>query len=472
MKADLGVILRNSQHLSALIDDVLDLSQIDAGHMALTRERVSINQIIEEATIAVRPLFESKNLTLDQKIDPSLPPVFCDRTRIREVLLNLLSNAGRFTERGGIEICASSQENNVLVSVTDTGPGISPEDRARLFQPFQQLDGTIRQRWGGTGLGLSISKRFIELHDGRMWVESQPGIGSTFSFKIPIDPIPPLEGGVLRWMNPYQTYIERSRPPVLPSEPVRPRVMLVEAGQAATRLLKRHLEEVEFVHVPNLTEAIRQIEEHPIQALLVNSLDVNRVLQELKHDSGLPQGMPTFIFSLPDSSRPVNDLQISNYLVKPIRKADLLAALDRLEQKIETILVVDDDTDALRLLRRMLLSAKRNYQVMRAENGKQALEMIGQMRPDVILMDLMMPEMNGFQFLSLREQDPVLNQIPVILTSARDPNGQPIVSDALTVTYRDGLSVQQLINSIQTMVSMVSGKVPEPGSTHQEALPG
>ncbi len=181
--ADLSIIFRNSQHLAGLIDDVLDLSQIEAGRMALSRERVALPEIIDAATVAVRPLYTSKGLCLATEVAPDLPLIFCDRTRIREVLLNLLSNAGRFTERGGVRICAWREGSEVAVSVADTGPGIASQDRERLFQPFQQLNGSQRRLHQGSGLGLSISKAFVELHGGRMWLDSELGSGTVFHIR-------------------------------------------------------------------------------------------------------------------------------------------------------------------------------------------------------------------------------------------------------------------------------------------------
>ncbi|MGC9346608.1 MAG: ATP-binding protein, partial [Anaerolineae bacterium] len=235
--ADLNVVLRNSQHLSSLIDDVLDLSQIEVGQMALTKERSSLEEIVESAAIAVRPLLETKGLYLRIDMPELLPQVLCDRTRIREVILNLLSNAGRFTERGGIEVHAHQDGTHVVISVTDTGPGIAEEDKARLFRPFEQLDGSIRRRYGGTGLGLSISKSFVELHEGEMWVESELGHGTTFFISLPIDPPPPLESTALRWFNPYERYEERRRRPRVQTTDIQPRLVLVEKGDAMQRIL-------------------------------------------------------------------------------------------------------------------------------------------------------------------------------------------------------------------------------------------
>ena len=200
--ADLAVVYRNAEHLKDLIDDVLDLSQIEADQMTLTREHIRFEEILEAATVAVRPLFKSKGLYLSCEVDRDLPPVFCDPTRIREVLLNLLGNAGRYTERGGVLVRVWQELGELLTSVQDTGPGIAPTEIDKLFQPFQQLDGSIRQRFGGSGLGLSISKRFIELHGGKIWVESQPGTGTTFSFRLPIELQPPPAGSAARSAHP------------------------------------------------------------------------------------------------------------------------------------------------------------------------------------------------------------------------------------------------------------------------------
>ena len=175
--ADLEIVLRNSRHLSSLIDDVLDLSQIDAGQMALMKEPTALGEIIAAVATAVRPLFNSKGLYLRTDIPLNLPPLHCDRIRIRQVLLNLLSNAGRFTEKGGVWVGARQEGNQVVVSVADSGPGIKADEAAKVFKPFQQLDGSIHSYWTGSGLGLSVSKHFVELHKGKMWLESVPGAG-------------------------------------------------------------------------------------------------------------------------------------------------------------------------------------------------------------------------------------------------------------------------------------------------------
>jgi signal transduction histidine kinase/CheY-like chemotaxis protein len=454
--SDLNVVLRNSQHLSSLIDDVLDLSQIEAGQMALTKERVSLSEIVQSATVAVRPLFESKGLDLESDIPQDLPLVSCDRTRIREVVLNLLSNAGRFTEQGGVQVRAWQKGSDVVVSVRDTGPGIAAEHRDRLFLPFQQLDGSVRRRYGGTGLGLSISRSFVELHEGRMWVESEVGRGTTFSFSLPIDPPTPLDSGALRWFNPYEPYEGRTRPSRLEPAQDRPRLVVVESGDSMQRLLTRYLDHVEIATSPDLEQALAELPQSPAQALLINDIHIGDALQQINNAQALPYATPAIVCAIPGKEQAAGELGVFDYLVKPISREALLSCLDRVDGKVSTVLLVDDEPDALRLFGRMLNEADRGYRVVRASSGRQALEILRQDRPDVMLLDLVMPEMDGFQLLSIKSQDPELRDIPVILISARDPLGQPIVSNGLAVTCQRGMSAREVLACIDALSRILS----------------
>ena len=192
----LEIVQRNTDHLATMINDVLDLSQAESGQLALHREWVELGTEIENALAAVvLLLIEKKGLYLQVTIADSFPQVYCDKTRIRQVILNLVSNAARFTERGGITVEARHQGHDVLISVADTGPGIAPSDLERIFEPFYQSD-NAQPGLGGSGLGLNISQQFIERHQGRIWVESEcgsayDGCGSTFSFRLPISPPAP-----------------------------------------------------------------------------------------------------------------------------------------------------------------------------------------------------------------------------------------------------------------------------------------
>ena len=388
-----------------------------------------------------------------------MPAVFCDRTRIREVLLNLLSNAGRFTERGGVRVRVAHERASLLVAVADTGPGIAATNMDKLFRPFQQVDGSVRRRYGGTGLGLSISRRFIEMHGGEIWVESQVGKGTCFSFRLPIDPPAPLEEDASRWLVPGWEYMQRMRPSTAPKPAIRPRFVVLEEGDSLRRLVARYLDGAEVAHVSSLDEAIAELAESPGQALLVNDLALNGGLQRFC-STALPYDIPVIVCSVPEAHQAGRVPGTLDYLIKPISRDMLLAALDRLDPPPESVLIVDDEPEALRLFRQMLISADREYRVLRARDGREALHVLRTQRPDVMLLDLVMPHMDGFELLEAKRQDPQLRDIPTLVISARDPAGQPIVSSALAVTRCGGLSMRHVLACIQAVSEILSPAAP------------
>lgn len=453
--ADLDVVLHNSQHLLSLIDDVLDLSQIEAGRMALSKEKNKLAEIIQAATIAVQPLFESKGLYLKIELDDPLT-LLCDRTRIRQVILNLLSNAGRLTEQGGVSIKAWREGNDVIIRITDTGPGIASEDLDKLFKPFQILDSSLRRRHSGSGLGLAISKSFVELHGGALWLESQKGKGTSFFIRLPIEPPAPLgEHGVLRWINPYTTREFRTRRSLAQVPNLRPRILVLENHTSMHRLLDRYMHEVEIVSVTNLESAAQELARTPAQALVVNAVSVPETLQMLEK-TPLPQGTPAIICSFFPSELVEGDLRIAKYLVKPVTREQLLGVVTRLQPEAKTILIIEDDPDAQRLYQRMLSSVNQGYRVLRATDGKQALHLLEHKRPDIILLDLIMPEMDGFKFLAIKNQSEEFKDIPVVVISAQDPLGHPIVSQAMAVTRRGGLSSLQILDLIGALSQILA----------------
>ena len=455
--ADLEIVLRNSRHLSSLIDDVLDLSQIDAGQMALMKEPVALSEILSAAITAVQPLFNAKGLSLQNDMPADLPPLNCDRVRIRQVLLNLLSNAGRFTEHGGVRVSARQEGAQIIVSVADTGPGIKADEIDEIFKPFQQLDGSIHHHWTGSGLGLSISKHFVELHDGKMWLESAPGLGATFFFQLPVtEQLAPADGDMMRLFSPHLAYIERTHRPSLPVSADRPRLIIIEDGNALNRLLTRYLHGAELVTAASLEGAIVEIARIPAQALLINAASVSESLGRIEKEIALPYGLPVIVCSVPGIRDAAESLGVSDYLIKPISREALLTTLDRLAADAKTILVVDDEPDVLRLFRRMLASAERSYRILRASSAFQARHMLREQRPDIVLTDLIMPEMDGFQLIAEMQADPDLRDIPIVVTSARDPSGQPIVSKSLAVIRGDGIAIPQLLASVTALVKSLS----------------
>lgn len=453
--ADLKVIVRNSQHLLGLIDDVLDLSQIDSGHMALIRERVSLRQIIEAATEAVMPLFTSKGLYLRLTVPDDLT-IYCDSLRMREVVLNLLSNAGRFTEQGGVTIRAWQEAEEAVVTISDTGPGIAPESRDKLFQPFEQLDPSLRRRHGGTGLGLALSKMLVELHGGSMAIESEVGVGSTFILRLPTTlACAPSASSYSRWFNPYWSYEPHTRRPVAPHQPLLSRLVVLDKGSALARLVHRYLRDAEVVHTATVAAALAEIQRAPVRALLVNQSPGEEVWAAIQ-SARIPYGTPIIACFIPDEEAVARSLGATGYLIKPVSRETLLGAIDRLGPNIETVLVIDDEPDTLLLFWRMLSSSGRNYRVITADNGKEGLRMLRLEHPDVVLLDLTMPEMDGFRLLDALHADHQLTSTPVILVTARDPVGQLIVSDQLVATRAGGLSIAHVLACMQALSELLA----------------
>ncbi|HBY08608.1 MAG TPA: hypothetical protein DEH22_12800 [Chloroflexi bacterium] len=451
LMADIAAIQRNSRHLSKLVNDVLSLSQIEAGRMGLTRAWASLTEIVDEAVTAVGALYKSKKLYLETDLPQDLPVVFCDSTRVRQVVLNLLSNAGRFTEKGGVSIKATQDAEFIIISVADTGPGISADHQDKVFQPFQQLDGLVQRRYGGSGLGLSISKNFVELHGGKMWFESEDGVGTTFYFSLPI--VEPVKmdyssGGAKRWFNPYQSYEVRG-PRFAEHPAVVPRYVVLEDSEVLTQIIERFITQVEVCRVRKVEDAIAELDRSPAQALLINEAAITSNDDLTKKISDLPYGTPVISCWLASDDDVAHRLGATRYLVKPIDRERLLRTIAEMGDEIQTILIVDDHPEALQLFARMLHNSDKNYRVLQANNARRALDLLNTRKPDLLLLDLIMPEMDGFQLLQEKRVNPGIKDIPTIIISSQDPSGEPVVTDAIRVRRSGGLSVRELLTCIQ-----------------------
>ncbi len=464
--ADIAVIQRNSQHLAKLVDDVLDLSQVEAGRMALTKTWTSLKEIVDEAGLATQALYRSKGLYLEVEVPLDLPQVFCDGTRIRQVVLNLLSNAGRYTRYGGVRVKVWREKDDAVLSVADTGPGIAPEEQKHLFEPFRQLE-SGRQQDGGSGLGLAISKQFVEMHGGTMWLESQLGLGTTFCFRLPLSTASlALHDDVLRWSNnPYQEYIPRTRRSRAPAPIVTSRFVVMEEGNVLRRLLTRYLDDTEIVAVRDVQEAIRELSQSPARALVVNTPDSMNGSVPLSRLSHLPYDTPAIVCWVPGPDEAAKRLGVMGYLVKPVNREALLSALAELGEAIQCVLLVDDQPEALQLFTRMLSTAERHYRVLQASNGQRALSLLRERHPDVVLLDLIMPGMDGLRVLQEKAEDPSISEVPVIVISSRDPAGEATFSDTLAIRHASGLTAQQLLGCICAVSEVLS---PSARPAHRE----
>ena len=260
-----------------------------------------------------------------------MPQVFCDSTRIRQVIINLLGNAGRFTERGGVVLACQPLGQEIVISVADTGPGIAEKDQMRIFEPFQQADVSTRRKHGGSGLGLTISKQFVEMHGGSLWLESQVGVGTTIRFSLPLANPPTLPvdlGHSLRRAivaDDEVGYRLRARPSHPPPPAVTERLVVVDPEQTLQRLLSRYLPGVEVEAAPDLERALVALARSPAQALVVN--DPLGQASSLAALGSLPFGTPAITCWLPGEHEAAKRLGVVEYLVKPLAQEKLLATL-------------------------------------------------------------------------------------------------------------------------------------------------
>jgi signal transduction histidine kinase/CheY-like chemotaxis protein len=413
-RGDVREIYRSSKHLLRLIDDVLDMSQIEAGQMRIYLEPVELRKVVGEALDVIRPLLRGKDITLSAELPEDLPPVFIDRARVRQVLLNLLNNARRFTDSGRITVQASLEERQVRVTVADTGIGIPPNEHEKVFEEFRQLDGSITRRQDGSGLGLAISRRFVEMHGGRIWLESDgvPGQGSQFHFTLPL---------VGAESSEVSTLFRTPEPPLRRPGGRGRTLLLLDGDPSIVHTLEKGLEEYQMVPVGDVSEIPMLVNELRPRAVVLNPAQRRRARQQLRELQRMmgQSSLPIVLCPLVGEHQLGQSLGVTDFLVKPITREALTALLDRLDENVSRILVVDDDPRMARILSRMIQATGRNCRVIRAYDGPEGLREMRRQRPDLVLLDLVMPGMDGYSVLTQIHEDAELRHIPVAVITAR-----------------------------------------------------
>ncbi|MEW5956663.1 MAG: ATP-binding protein, partial [Chloroflexota bacterium] len=461
---DLEIVYRNSTHLAGMINDVLDLSQTETASFTLHREQADLAADVESALVVVKPLLEKKKLTLQTLIPTDLPSVYYDRTRIRQVILNLVSNAARYTDQGGLTVEVKAQPQHVVVSIADTGPGIAPEDTTRIFAPFYQNLDLSQHHPGGSGLGLSVSKQLIELHGGKIWVESEVGAGSTFYFELPLALPSPLSSGPERWVSEDWVFRGRTSWPGISPLPARPRVILYDEAAVLYPLFSRYADEIEFVESHNLPQTLQELQHSPAYALVINLAAPTSHLTDLVEQARLTlPDTPIIGCTLPSPKKRALELGAIDYLIKPVTQANLETALQAVGRPICRVLIVDDDPDIGQLFARLLHIRNEALEIITAENGQQALEMTRRHRPDLVLLDIVMPGMDGWQILADKQLDETIKHIPVILVSAEDLVTRPVHSPVMLTTMGPGLSPYQLLEGALKFSALLLKLEPKPG---------
>jgi signal transduction histidine kinase/CheY-like chemotaxis protein len=417
-------IWSSGKHLLELLNDILDLSKIEAGQMVLNRSEFVVRESLEYCLSMVRERALQQRVLLSLDVHPDVGLLDADRLRFRQVVLNMLSNAVKFTPEGGrVDVSAFLRGQDLVVLVADTGVGVPAEDRERIFDAFQQ-GGRSSGQVEGTGLGLTLSKRILEMHGGSIWVESEAGKGSTFGIALPAGSEALAVTSVARAGPDSGIALEPPGP--------RPTVVVVEDDRRSFDLLRVYLEAAgaRVVSAGDGEEGLDTVRRLSpagvVLDILLPGIDGWDVLAQLKADPGTA-AIPVIVVSMLDERGRGFALGATEYLVKPVGKEQLLAALYRaaaMERKgaKHTVVAIDDDPLAIELVRASL--EPEGWTVLGAATGQQGLEMIRERQPSAVLLDLLMPGMDGFEVVEALRADPETKSVPVVILTSKSMTPQ------------------------------------------------
>ena len=431
---DLMKIRSAGKHLLELVNGVLDVSKVEAGKMELFAEEFNIANLINEVVTTVQPLIEKNNNEVEIKIESDVSTMTGDVTKLRQVLFNLLSNASKFTSNGKIRLGVSrdAPEEKIIFKVADTGIGMTKEETDRLFQPFMQADSSTNRKFGGTGLGLAIIKRFTDLMQGDVSVESVKDQGTTFTVIMPeyLD----VADFNRRQSAGQQNTDAQSEPATISqiaddsSDRKKAIVLVIDDDPSIRDVLTRVLiaEGLQAVTASDGEEGLQRARELDpdliILDVLMPKVDGWSVLSTLKADDKLSD-IPVIMQSVSDDRDLGYMLGATEYLVKPVDREKLVAILRRhIQTEDATIMVVDDDESTRRAIASSL--DRQGWLVAQAGNGIEALKILEHQSPSAILLDLMMPEMDGFEFLEEFHANEDWQDIPVIVLTSKDLNAE------------------------------------------------
>ncbi len=404
-KRFLGHIHRDSLHLLELINDVLDLSRIEAGRLELHCDVFPVAPALEEALLIIRPSAANKEIPLVVEIADGLT-VYADRIRFKEIFLNLLSNAVKFTPKGGkITVRGEERPDDVYFAVIDTGIGIAPEDQEAIFDSFYQVGSTTKGVREGTGLGLAIVRHLVAGQGGSIWVESEPGRGSSFQFTLPAEP--------------------KLAEPV--TEPHRtPLVLLAEPEAGARELLVGYLGPHGYRTETASTSAelLRKARHLKPDAIALDVAIAQGGWRALRTMLGAPEtaNIPVVVMSSQDEADSAISVGAAAFLVKPVKKEVFLETIRKyvhpVAGEVTRILAVDDDPESLSLVQEVLSQA--GYVPILARSGREALETLARTDVDLVIIDLIMPEMSGFELILRIKENSRLEPLPLVVLTARD----------------------------------------------------
>jgi len=474
---DLRKIHGAGKHLLALINDILDLSKIEAGKMELFLETFEVRHLVDEVRSTIHPLIEKNGNVLELDCPANVDGMHADVTRVRQILLNLLSNASKFTEGGTVRLQVRREEaddgDTVVFRVTDTGIGMTEEQLGKLFQAFSQADASTSRKYGGTGLGLVICRRFAQMMGGDVSVESTMGEGSIFTVRLPARVKRPVKEATIVPTTAAALGLTPAAhaAPEDPSVPSKGTVLVIDDDPNACELMVRSLSKEGF-RVLTATEGVdglrlaREFHPHVITLdVLMPGMDGWSVLRELKADPKL-SAIPVIMITMADDRSTGYALGASDYLTKPIDRERLAASVRRYRQGTQGVLVVEDDDDTREMMVRTL--GDDGWTVRAAANGRLALDRVRESVPELILLDLMMPEMDGFEVIAHLRENEAWRSIPVVVLTAKDITPEDhlrLQGNVRKVFRKANFSRDELIEEIRAaMEPRGSGPLESPAS--------
>jgi len=419
---NLQIVQRNAHHLLELINSLLDLSKIEAGKMEVFAEEFSINELVREVTDLTGSLVKDKGLTCNVKLPQQEVKLYSDRMKLKQTLINLIGNSIKFTETGNIGITVEKISGNdhagstfyqpyleyVQIQIEDTGIGLKAEELQHIFEAFHQADGSLSRRSGGTGLGLAVSQRFIQLMQGQIHVASTAGEGSTFTVVVPV------------------SIAETTQPPMeLASTPQTssPLVLCIDDDPESIELLLSYLEDEGFAAkgVTNGREGFELAKQLNPTAITLDVYmpreDGWSILKALKQEPKT-RNIPVIMVTMIDNKALGYELGAMDYLQKPIEPEILIRSINALfKHQVKQVLAVDDDPEVRELITQVL--EDENIEVTAVSGGAEALAVLQHTKPDVILLDLMMPRMNGFELAQLLKENQAWRNIPIVVVTAK-----------------------------------------------------
>jgi signal transduction histidine kinase/DNA-binding response OmpR family regulator len=428
-------IRQSAQDLTDLVNDLLDLAKVEAGRVTIRPTAFSVESLFSALRGMLRPLLaqnSSVTLVFDDPVD--MPELFTDEAKVSQVLRNFISNALKFTERGEVRVSVrNGHDDTVVFSVADTGIGIAPDDQPRIFKEWEQVEGKMQKTAKGTGLGLPLSKKLAQLLGGDVYLKSQLGMGSTFFASVPIRYAGATEA---IYVPDVKRELDASKLPVL----------VVEDNREALFIYEKYLKGTEFQVVPaqDLKEARRALDEFKPIAIVLDVLLQGEhswnLLQELKQNPAT-KDIPVFVVTVVENQSKALALGATAFHAKPIDRAWLLnqlqATLDRHEGQI---LMVDDDEIARYLLRGLLAGS--GHRLLEAQGGVEGLRLARLSKPNLIILDLSMPDLSGFEVLETLKGDPATREIPVVIYTSQslDSEERARLQDAVDIVPKGASS--------------------------------